>query len=126
QRKRLPANADGPLFVVALDAETNTVVVGRDADLYAPGLIADNCTWSAVPDLETAGYPLAVYAKIRYNGVASPARIATGEMPGTVEARFETPQRAVTPGQAAVFYGGAGAEAGQVVVGGSTILTALS
>jgi tRNA-specific 2-thiouridylase len=125
QRKRLPANADGPLFVVALDAESNTVVVGRDAELYAPGLIADTCRWSALADLETAAWPLAVSAKIRYNGSAAPTIISPGPDPDTVEARFATPQRAVTPGQSAVFYGGAGDEAGQVVLGGGLIREAL-
>ena len=121
QRKRLPASNDGALYVVALDAETNTVVVGKDAELFASGLIAANCTWSALPDLETADCPLAVFARIRYNGLAAPAALLPGPTPDTAEARFETPQRAVTPGQAAVFYGGTGEEAGQLVLGGGTI-----
>lgn len=125
QRRRLPANPDGPLFVLSLDAETNTVVVGREADLYADGLIASNCIWSSLPDLENAGEPLAVYAKIRYNGALSRARIQPGAEAGTVEARFKTPQRAVTPGQSAVFYNGAGTEDGQVVVGGGIIELAM-
>ncbi|HLV81556.1 MAG TPA: tRNA 2-thiouridine(34) synthase MnmA [Chthonomonadaceae bacterium] len=125
QRKRLPANPDGPLFVVALDAETNTVVVGRDEDLYAPGCLVADCAWSAIPDLEAMETPLAVWAKIRYNGNAARTLICPGGEPGMTEARFETPQRAVTPGQAAVFYGGEGEEAGQVVLGGGTICRAL-
>jgi tRNA-specific 2-thiouridylase len=125
QRKRLPASNRGALYVVALDAETNTVVVGRDEELFVPGCVADNCTWSAIADLSSANWPLAVSAKIRYNGVAAPANISPEEVTGQVAARFETPQRAVTPGQAAVFYGGEGAEAGQVVVGGGTILRPL-
>ncbi len=125
QRKRLPASNAGPLYVVALDAETNTVVVGRDEELYASGLIANTCVWSAIADLESADGPLAVSAKIRYNGVAAPTWIAPGGEPDTVEARFETPQRAVTPGQSAVFYGGEGEEVGQVVIGGGVIVRAL-
>ena len=125
QRKRLPASPDGPLYVVALDAETNTIVVGRDEELYASGCIADNCVWSAIPDLESAEWPLAVSAKIRYNGCAARATISPGSASNAVEVRFETPQRAVTPGQAAVFYGDEGEEAGQVVVGGGTIVQEL-
>jgi tRNA-specific 2-thiouridylase len=125
QRKRLPASSAGPLYVVALDAETNTVVVGRDEELFAPGLLADTCNWIAVPDLASIGGALAVSAKIRYNGTASPAILTPGEEPGTVASRFATPQRAVTPGQAAVFYGGEGENAGQVVLGGGTIRHAL-
>jgi tRNA-uridine 2-sulfurtransferase len=125
QRKRLPASSTGPLFVVALDAATNTVIVGSDADLYQPGFVASNCNWSAIADLESQGGPLAVWTKIRYNGQATPTAIAPGEEPDTVTGHFTTPQRAVTPGQAAVFYGGEGEEAGQVVVGGGTIERAL-
>lgn len=126
QRKRLPASATGALYVVSLDAETNTVVVGSDADLYAPGFIASHCNWSAI---EAPNGPLAVTAKIRYNGTASPATVrmrAPVEEADSVEGVFQTPQRAVTPGQAAVFYGGEGEDAGHVVLGGGTIERALT
>ena len=129
QRKRLPASNHGPLFVVALDADTNTVIVGTDAELFMPGFVADNCNWSAISSLESeverTGKPLPVLAKIRYNGQAAPATLTLGQDPDTVEGRFDTPQRAVTPGQAAVFYGGEGEDAGQIVVGGGTIERAL-
>lgn len=125
QRKRLPASSTGPKFVVALDADTNTVVVGSNQDLFARSLIADTCVWSAIPGLADGQAPIAVNAKIRYNGVAAPARVAPGEKTGEVQVDFDTPQRAVTPGQSAVFYGGAGADAGQVVIGGGVIMRAL-
>ena len=120
QRKRLPASNTGPLFVVSFDADTNTVVVGSDEDLFASGLIADTCIWSAISNIHAVETPLAVEAKIRYNGAAARAAISPGQEAGTVEARFATPQRAVTPGQSAVFYGGEGEEAGQVVIGGGS------
>ncbi len=122
QRKRLPASATGPLFVLSLDAETNTIVVGSDDELFENGLIADNCLWSAIPDIAGHNGPMNVAAKIRYNGTAAPARITAGEGERTVVGWFDTPQRAITPGQAAVFYGGSGDEEGQVVVGGGTIV----
>ena len=123
QRKRLPASADGPLFVLSLDADTNTVVVGKDEELFASGLIADTCIWSAIPDITAVENPLAVTAKIRYNGTAVPAAIKAGHDSGTVEAHFAMPQRAVTPGQSAVFYGG---EDNQVVIGGGIIDRAIA
>ena len=126
QRKRLPASADGALFVVSLDAQTNTVVVGRDEELYAAGLIADNCVWSAISGLPAESEPINVLAKIRYNGTAVPAQIRSGCEPGTVQATFSNPQRAVTPGQSAVFYGGDGDEEGNVVLGGGLIERATS
>lgn len=126
QRKRLPASATGPLFVLALDAETNTVIVGTDAELFKNGLLADNCLWSSIPDIASVeGGAMDVTAKIRYNGTAAPARISAGEHARTVVGWFETPQRAITPGQAAVFYGGTGDEAGQIVVGGGTIVSTI-
>lgn len=124
QRKRLPASAEGPLYVVALDAETDTVVVGGNEALYASGLTADTCNWIAIPDLAPDSASYAVEAKIRYNGSAAPAYLRSlGD--GRVEARFETPQRAVTPGQSAVFYTGTGEDAGQVVLGGGLIAHSL-
>ena len=123
QRKRLPASATGPLFVLSLDAETNTVVVGADEELFAAGFTADNPTWSAIPGLEEQ---IAVKAKIRYNGTAAAALAMPGSEAGTFDCRFTAPQRAVTPGQAAVLYGGEGEDAGQVVVGGGTIVRALA
>ncbi len=125
QRKRLPASATGPLFVLALDAETNTVVVGTDNELFQSGLLADDCLWSSIADIAAHDVPLNVTAKIRYNGTAAPAQIVAGCDPRTVCAWFDSPQRAITPGQAAVFYGGTGEEAGQIVVGGGTIVRTL-
>ncbi len=125
QRKRLPASNNGPLFVVALDADANTVIVGRDDELFMPGFVADDCNWSAIDGLEAhverTGRGLECAAKIRYNGQPAPAVLNLGPTAGTVEGRFAVPQRAVTPGQAAVFYGGEGDDAGQIVLGGGTI-----
>jgi len=112
QRKRLPASDTGPLYVLALEPATNTVLVGDNADLFADTFVAGSLNWIAIERLET---PLAVSARIRYNGSAAPARLLDGPEPETATCRFETPQRAITPGQAAVFYDG------DVVLGGGTI-----
>ncbi len=125
QRKRLPASSNGALFVVSLDAETNTVTVGSSDELFTSGLVANNCIWSAIPSLTDEQSPLDVTAKIRYNGPASRAAVSPGIRQDEVEARFDLPQRAITPGQSAVFYGGIGEEAGNVVVGGGVITQAL-
>jgi tRNA-specific 2-thiouridylase len=125
QRKRLPSSSTGAKFVVSLDAATNTIVIGSNEDLYANGLVADNCVWSAIPGLTGEQSPLDVTAKIRYNGSAAPAKIMPGGAPDEVRAEFDAPQRAVTPGQSAVFYGGQGEDEGQVVIGGGIIKQAL-
>lgn len=121
QRKRLPASATGALYVVSINPDSNTITVGNDADLFVPGLVADTCNWISIPGLEPSAPPLAVQTKIRYNGTAASGCLTVGEVDSTIEIRFDTPQRAVTPGQSAVIYGGDGEEYGQVVIGGAMI-----
>jgi tRNA-specific 2-thiouridylase len=112
QRRRLPASNVGPLYVLALDATTNTVVVGSDQELYQSTFRVGALNWIAIEKLEDT---LVVSTRVRYNSSAAPAHIWV--IPGSecVECRFDAPQRAITPGQAAVFYNG------DVVVGGGTI-----
>ncbi len=112
QRKRINVGSPIPLFVVGIDSETNRVIVGNNADLSATELIADDCNWIAVSGPEHASR---VEAKIRYNMNASPATVSVVDKPGQFKLTFDTPQRAVTPGQAVVMYDG------DTVVGGGTI-----
>jgi tRNA-specific 2-thiouridylase len=110
QRKRVPARGgDEPLFVLNVDARTNTVVVGRQEELMADGLVAEDLTFCSG---EAPASP-ALSARIRYRSEAVPAELSVSG--GTAEVRFERPQRAVTPGQAVVFYDG------ERVLGGGTI-----
>lgn len=125
QRKRLPASNKGALFVVELLPETNTVVVGSDEDLYSDGFEAVRCSWASLSEAPSLESPLAAYAKIRYNGQIAPVSFAAAKEAGVVQGIFETSQRAVTPGQAAVFYGGTGEEEAQIVLGGGTIEKAI-
>ena len=112
QRRGLPARGGGePLYVVGLDAETNTVVAGESSDLRAEGLIAEELSFvggEAPPD------KISVEARIRYRSEPVPSTLHI--QGGHAEVRFESPQRAVTPGQAVVFYDGDG------VIGGGTIV----
>ncbi len=112
QRRRLPASASGPLFVVALDAGTRTVVVGPGSALYSRRCVVDGVNWVSIERLPGS---LAVSARIRYNAEAAPARIEPHCDTERVLCVFDQGQRAITPGQAAVFY------SGPVVVGGGTI-----
>jgi tRNA-specific 2-thiouridylase len=115
QRKRVPARGgDEPLFVLNVDARTNTVVVGAHGELMADGLIADDLRFCSDMSPET---PAPVSARIRYRSEAVPAELRIEG--GRAEVVFERPQRAVTPGQAVVFY------TGDLVVGGGTIIARL-
>jgi tRNA-specific 2-thiouridylase len=111
QRKRVPARGgDEPLFVLNVDARANTVVVGQHEELMADGLVADGLRFCDGAPPETS---LGVLAQIRYRAEAVPSELRLDG--DRAEVRFESPQRAVTPGQAVVFY------EGDRVLGGGTI-----
>jgi tRNA-specific 2-thiouridylase len=97
--------------VVALEAATNRVVVGPAAALLRQEFVVANCNWVG---LDTLAGPLPATVKIRYNhrGCRTTLR-PLGD--GRVMVTAAEPQRAVTPGQAAVFY------AGELVLGGGWI-----
>jgi len=100
-----------PLYVVSIDTETNSIIVGSDKELFADGLIADELSW--VPGRNTEK-PISAHVKIRYNHRGIDAKITRLDE-NRVEVIFAEPQRAVAPGQAAVFY------EGDIVIGGGWI-----
>ncbi|HHV62885.1 MAG TPA: tRNA 2-thiouridine(34) synthase MnmA [Firmicutes bacterium] len=115
QRKGLGISAREPLYVVALDRERNAVIVGTESEVYSQGLIAGSVNWIAIEELVGARE---ARAKIRY--YTEPAHAVISPLkPGYVEVGFAEPQRAVTPGQACVFYDG------DVVLGGGIIEASL-
>ncbi len=111
QRRGLGLTGPEPFYVLGVDAEANTVLVGTRSELLVAGLVAQDCNWIAQARIDR---PVRATAKIRYRApevgcVLEPAG------PGRVVARFDRPQLAVAPGQAAVFY------QGDLVLGGGTI-----
>ncbi len=115
QRRGLGISAAEPLYVVSIDAPGNTVVIGPRTALEAPGLVTGPANWLR-PSPVTSGTRADV--QIRYHHRPAPARLHPRE-DGGVEVRFESPQTAVTPGQACVFYDG------DQVLGGAEIAGAL-
>ena len=89
-----------PLYVVEMDAGTTRVIVGPAEDLLRTEFEVANCSWLAFDELIA---PIEVTAKIRYNHKGCPA-IVERQCDKRVSVRLSEPQRAVTPGQAAVFY----------------------
>jgi tRNA-specific 2-thiouridylase len=112
QRKGLGIAAGEPLYVISTQPATQTVIVGKSEDLLRPACVAKDVNWISVPGVQE---PTRVQVKIRNKHIAAPATLFPMSDASRVEVRFDTPQRAVTPGQAAVFY------QGQVVVGGGWI-----
>jgi len=100
QRKGLGITTAKPVYVVELDAENNRVVVGDDSALDRDEFVADRCNWHPFDKLTE---PIEVTAKIRYNHPGTPATVTPLEN-NAVRVKLHTPQRAITPGQAAVFY----------------------
>jgi tRNA-uridine 2-sulfurtransferase len=118
QRKRINVGAGIPLYVLNVDPATQTVTVGADEELLAPGCRIDDINWvSLAPQSE--GYAFACEVKIRYNAPAVPATV-TVESSGEAVIHFDDPQRAIAPGQAAVFYG-TGEQSGWLLGGGTII-----
>jgi tRNA-specific 2-thiouridylase len=112
QRKGLKVASPSPLYVLQIDPADHRVTVGADAELATRHLRAGRLNWISIPRLTE---PMRVKAKIRHRH--EPAW-ATLEPAGADEvvAMFDEPQRAVTPGQSAVFYDG------DEVVGGGWIV----
>ena len=111
QRKGLGLAMGAPVYVCAKDMEKNTVTVGPNEALFSRTLRANDWNWFPFPALTQ---PMAVTAKARYSQTEQPATVYPEEK-GFARVVFDTPQRALTPGQAVVLY------SGDMVVGGGTI-----
>lgn len=100
QRKGLGVSAKKPLYVIEIEPEKNRIVVGEEKDLYRKKLLATDVNFVAIEKLEES---LKVRTKIRYKHQEAKSEIFAVQN-NEVFVVFETPQRAITPGQAAVFY----------------------
>lgn len=111
QRKGLGIALGTPRYVVDINPQENTIIIGSDEELLENELIASAVNWISFEKLDA---PLEAQAKIRYNHTPSPAAIFPY---GTDKVRvvFKNPQKAITPGQAVVFYHN------DIVVGGGWI-----
>lgn len=111
QRKGLGISSNAPLYVLRKDLNSNSVILGANSALFTRELIADQVNWISIPELAA---PITVTAKTRYSqneAAATVEPLANGQ----VRMIFDEPQRAITAGQAVVFYDD------QKVVGGGTI-----
>ena len=102
QRKGLGLALGKPMYVKATDAEKNTVTLATNDQLFSSKVYAENLNWIAG---DVPSEPKTVVARVRYHGKDQPATLHfLGN--GNILADFQVAQRAVTPGQAIVFYQG--------------------
>jgi tRNA-specific 2-thiouridylase len=99
QRRHLGVAMGEPVYAIALDPAANRVVVGSSSDLFRREALLGDVRWPP----ETRGGELEARVQLRSRHRAAPARIRRQES-GEARVFFEEPQRAITPGQSAVFY----------------------
>ncbi len=112
QRRGLGVAAGEPLYVIATEPSTQRVVVGRNDDLLRDSLTAREVNWISIEPIRKERR---ASVKIRNKHTAAPATLMPAGDDTRAMVRFDQPQRAITPGQAAVFYDG------DLVLGGGWI-----
>ncbi len=112
QRRGLGIAGSSPLYVVKIDATSNRVVVGNSRELLRSEMTVERINWIAISGAEG---PIRATVKIRSRAHEAPATILP-RSDGGATVTFEEPQRAITPGQAAVFYDN------EIVLGGGWII----
>lgn len=115
QRKGLGLSLKEPMYVLRKNMKTNQVVLGRNEDLFTKTLEADDVNWISIEKLTE---PIRCKAKTRYKQKEADALLMPAEN-GKIRLVFDQPQRAITTGQAVVFYDG------DTVIGGGRILGTL-
>jgi tRNA-uridine 2-sulfurtransferase len=111
QRRGLGVSVGRPIFVTELQPATNRVVVGEDEELHSVTCFVRDINWVSV---SRPSAPIVAAVQIRNRHAPAAARV-TSHDDGSATVHFHAPQRAVTPGQAAVFY------SGDLVLGGGWI-----
>jgi tRNA-specific 2-thiouridylase len=116
QRRGLRLAKGKPVYVIGIDREKNAIIVGGEEEVYSDTFQVDSVHWIVSPPMNSS---MNAKVKIRYNHPGSEATLSPKRR-DEVEVRFKIPQKAITPGQAAVFYDG------ETVLGGGWIRKVLS
>jgi tRNA-specific 2-thiouridylase len=111
QRRGLRLAKGKPLYVISIDQATNALIVAEEREVYRDTFVVNSVNWI---NSRKEAVPFPAQVKIRYNHPGSEAVIAP-KGKGELEIKFKTPQKAITPGQAAVFYDG------ETLIGGGWI-----
>jgi tRNA-specific 2-thiouridylase len=113
QRKGLPGGSPKPMYVIDIDPETRSVIVGEADDLVTEAFEIDHAQWNLPPQFTGETFECTVKIRYAHPGAQATVTLQPGEK---AIVRLQSPQRAVTPGQAAVCY------LGDAVLGGGWIV----
>ncbi len=113
QRKGLPGGSPKPMYVIDIDPETRSVIVGEADDLVTESFEIDHAQWNLPSQFTGDTFECTVKIRYAHPGAQATVTLQPGEK---AIVRLQTPQRAVTPGQAAVCY------LGDAVLGGGWIV----
>ena len=112
QRRGLGISYKAPLFVTGFNSKQNEVIVGEENELYKKEILVNDINLLLIDELREE---MEVEVKTRYSSKQAKARISMYDK-NTKKIVFDEPQRALTPGQSAVFY------LGDIVLGGGKII----
>ncbi|MFQ5927347.1 MAG: aminomethyltransferase beta-barrel domain-containing protein, partial [Terriglobia bacterium] len=116
KRRGLGVAAGRPLYVVALDRARNRLIVGDERELYRRSAEVADVNWVSIAP---PGEPLRAQVRLRHKHTPAPATLYPCAVDGaSVRVVFDQPQRAITPGQAGVFYAPAESADAELVLGG--------
>ena len=115
QRKGLGIATGEALYVIATDPASQRVTVGGNDDLQCARFVAKQVNWISIAGVPQPASTVRAEVKIRNKHAAAAATLCGTNDADRVEVRFDHPQRAITPGQGAVFY------SGDIVLGGGWI-----
>ena len=113
QRRGINISDETPFYVVKIDVSNNRIVLGKEKDLFSKKTMVSDVNWVSIPPPKN---PIKVIAKIRYSHNGSIATIFPKTI-NQVQLIFDKPERAITPGQSAVFY------QDDILLGGGKICT---
>ena len=100
QRRGMGVSAERPLYVIGINKDKNEVILGFDEDTLQSSLVCNNLSWMAIEGINS---PKKVMSRIRSSQIPTPATITPLEN-DEVSVEFDTPQKAIAPGQSVVFY----------------------
>ena len=112
QRKGLGISYKVPLFVIGFNSLKNEVIVGEEEELYSKEVLVNDVNLLLLDEIRE---PIEVEVKTRYSSKTAKAKIVEDDNKNII-VTFEETQRAITPGQSAVFY------IGDIVLGGGKIV----